>query len=162
MNPLDELGLLVKAVQREADRRANEALQPLGITSAQAEVLWVLERAEPLSLGELGDLLIAEGGHPSRLVERLVQAGYVKRQNSPNDRRRLEVSLTAQGKLLARQVSQIKASLLDQAYLLLERHDIEPVKALLQDYLQGSQWARTVELRRDLAQNPKNKMEEKG
>ncbi len=162
MNPLDELGLLVKAVQREAERRANEALQPFGITSAQAEVLWVLERAEPLSLGELGDLLIAEGGHPSRLVERLVQAGYVKRQTSTDDRRRLEVSLTPQGKLLARQVSQIKASLLDQAHLLLERHDIEPVLAFLQDYLQGSQWARTVELRRNLAQNPKSQMEEKG
>ncbi len=162
MNPLDELGLLVKAVQREADRRANEALQPLGITSAQAEVLWVLERAEPLSLGELGDLLIAEGGHPSRLVERLVQAGYVQRQNSTDDRRRLEVSLTVQGKLLARQVSQIKTSLLDQAHLLLERHDIAPVKAFLQDYLQESQWTRTLELRRNLAQNPKNQMEEKG
>jgi len=40
--------------------------------------------------------------------------------------------------------------------------DIEQVLAFLQDYLQGSQWARTVELRRDLAQNPKSKMEEKG
>jgi len=90
-----------------------------------------------------------------------VQAGYVKRQTSTDDRRRLE-SLTAQGKFLARQVSQIKASLLDQAHLLLERHDIEQVLAFLQDYLQGSQWARTVELRRDLAQNPKSKMEEKG
>ena len=150
MHPLDEIGLLIKAAQREADRRANDALHPLGITTAQAEVLWVLERAEPLSLGELGDLLIAEGGHPSRLVDRMVQAGYVKRQDSPGDRRRLEVSLTAEGKSLARQVAKIKASLLDQAQLLLERHDTEPVKAFLQDYLQGSQWARTVELRRNL------------
>ena len=160
MNPLDELGLLVKAAQREADRRANEILQPLGITSAQAEVLWVLERTEPLSLGELGDLLIAEGGHPSRLVDRLVQAGYVKRQHSLDDRRRLEVSLTVQGKLLARQVSQIKASLLEQAHLLLERHDIEPVRAFLQDYLQGSPWTRTLELRRNLEQHPKGRTEE--
>jgi len=51
--------------------------------------------------------------------------------------------------------------LLEQAHLLLERQDMEPIKAFLQDYLQDSQWARTVELRRNLAQNLKGKREEK-
>lgn len=40
-------------------------------------------QAEPMSLGELDDYLIAEGGHPSQLVDRLVQADYVRSRVLP-------------------------------------------------------------------------------
>ena len=94
LEPFEELSLLIKATYRESERQLAEAFQSLGITPAQAEVLLVLQQAEPLSLGELGDLLVAEGGHPSRLVDRLVRAGYVRRQADLGDRRRIEISLT--------------------------------------------------------------------
>src|SRR3989442_10407256 len=75
-----ELALAVKALQRALERGANEAMRPLGLTGAQADALTVLRQAGPLSLGELGELLIAEAGHPSRLVDRLGEAGLVERQ----------------------------------------------------------------------------------
>jgi DNA-binding MarR family transcriptional regulator len=48
----------------------NEAMRPLGLTGAQADALVVIAQASPVSLKELGELLIAESGHPSRLVDR--------------------------------------------------------------------------------------------
>jgi MarR family transcriptional regulator, organic hydroperoxide resistance regulator len=54
-------------------------MAPLGLTGAQAGALIVIGQAEPLALKDLGGLLIAEGGHPSRLVDRLVTAKLVKR-----------------------------------------------------------------------------------
>ena len=72
----------IKAAQRELERRQNEAMRPLGLTGAQADALVVIGQAGPLSLNELGDLLIAEAGHPSRLVDRLVEAGFVERRAS--------------------------------------------------------------------------------
>src|ERR671916_175303 len=97
VDPLYELALLVKAGQRELERQANEAMKPLGLTAPQADALTVIGQAGPLSLKELGELLIAEAGHPSRLVDRLVEAGLVARQPAADDRRRVELSLTPAG-----------------------------------------------------------------
>src|SRR4051794_34681348 len=98
MEPFLELGLLVKAGQRELERRMNEAMRPLGLTGAQADALAVIGQAGPLSLKDLGELLIAEAGHPSRLVDRMVEAGLVERRAAGDDRRRVELSLTPQGR----------------------------------------------------------------
>jgi MarR family transcriptional regulator, organic hydroperoxide resistance regulator len=68
-------------------REMNAALADLGLTAPQAEALAVLAQAGPLSLNQLGGLLIAEGGHPSRLVDRLVSSGWVTRQEAADDRR---------------------------------------------------------------------------
>ena len=152
LEPFEELSLLIKAVYRETQRQLTEAFHDLGITPAQAEVLLVLYQAEPMSLGELGDYLIAEGGHPSRLVDRLVQSGDVERRSAVDDRRRLELLLTDQGLLLAQQVMAVKQKLLAVANPLMAQHDLAPMKQLLEAYLQKSRWAKTVERRRQLAQ----------
>src|SRR5205085_9792814 len=85
VDPLYERGLLIKAGQRDFERRANESVRPLGLTGAQADAITVVGQAGPLSLKELGELLIAEAGHPSRLVDRLVEAGLVERRAAEDD-----------------------------------------------------------------------------
>jgi len=67
------------------------------------------------------------------------------------DRRRLELSLTEQGRALARQAARKKRALLERSRSLLKSHDIEPIRALLEDYLADSAWRRTVQLRRQLS-----------
>src|SRR5918998_3877643 len=90
VDPHFEFALLIKAIQRELERQTNEAMRPLGLTGAQADAISVLAQAGPLSLKDLGDLLIAEARHPSRLVDRLVEAGLVQRRAATADRRRVE------------------------------------------------------------------------
>src|SRR5918999_1573845 len=104
VDPLFELALMVKAGQRELERRMNDAMRPLGLTAAQADALTVIGQAGPLSLKELGELLIAEAGHPRRLVDRLVEAGLVERRAADDDRRRIELSLTQRGRRLENRV----------------------------------------------------------
>src|SRR5437763_4087410 len=104
MDPLFELALSVKAGQRELEAVMNEAMRPLGLTAGQADALVVIGQAGPLSLKELGDLLIAEAGHPSRLVDRLVEAGLVERRPAGDDRRRVVLSLSARGRRLEKRV----------------------------------------------------------
>src|SRR3954453_6366954 len=101
MDAIEEFGLLLKALTRESDRRINELLRPLEITASQAEALQLLDGDGPLSLGELGTLLIAEGGHPSRLVDRMVASGLLRRESASDDRRRVEISCTGRGSELA-------------------------------------------------------------
>jgi MarR family transcriptional regulator, organic hydroperoxide resistance regulator len=151
VDPLFELALGVKAIQRELERLANEAMRPLGLTAAQADALVVIAQAGPLSLKELGELLIAEAGHPSRLVDRLVEAGYVARQPAADDRRRVELSLTSTGRRLEKRVEAAREGILDLTRRLLgEDRDLEPALELLREFVRHTSYAELIARRREL------------
>lgn len=97
MKPEEELRYLILAAQREGSRTFTELLKPLGLTPSQGEVLRVLYDYEPLSLIELGDLLVCETGSPSRLVNRLVEAGLIEQKQSEEDFRKVKLKLTEKG-----------------------------------------------------------------
>ena len=150
VDPLFELALGVKAIQRELERLANEAMRPLGLTGAQADALVVIGQAGPLSLKDLGELLIAEAGHPSRLVDRLVEAGYVERRAAADDRRRVELTLTAAGRRLEKRVQAAREGILDLTRGLLGDRDIEPALELLREFIGHTSYAELIARRRKL------------
>src|SRR4051812_42190652 len=62
-------------------------LKPSGLTAAQAEVVAVLRDAPaPLTVREIGERLMCEGGSPSRLVASVVATGLVERGERAGDR----------------------------------------------------------------------------
>ena len=152
VDPLYELALLVKAGQRELERRTNEVMRPLGLTAAQADALAVIGQAGPVSLKELGELLIAEAGHPSRLVDRLVAAGLVERRPGTDDRRQIELSLTRKGRDLAGRVEEARAGLFELARTLIGERNVEPTLDLLRHLTRYSSYADLVARRRRLAE----------
>jgi DNA-binding MarR family transcriptional regulator len=150
VDPLYEFGLLIKAIARELDRQVNEAMRPLGLTAPQADALSVLAQAGPLALKELGEMLIAEAGHPSRLVDRLVDAGLVERVPATDDRRRVVLSLTARGRRLEKRASEARAAALDVARQLVGGRDIGAALELLRELVQYTQFGELIERRRAL------------
>ena len=150
MDPLFELAIKVKAAQRELERVTNEAMKPLGVTGPQADAITVIGQAGPLSLKELGDLLIAEAGHPSRLVDRLVEAGLVERRTAGDDRRRIELMLTSKGRRLEKRILAVREQIRELALTVLGERDIEPTLELLRHMLQVSPLAQVIERRRKL------------
>jgi DNA-binding MarR family transcriptional regulator len=105
----EQLRYLILAAQREGNRRLARELKPLGLTPSQAEVIRVLRDNEPLTLSELGQLLVCESGtNPSRLVDRLVAGGLVTASVSPSDRRQLVLRLTDAGSKLESDVRGIE------------------------------------------------------
>jgi DNA-binding MarR family transcriptional regulator len=151
VDPLFEFALAVKAIQRELERRTNEAMRPLGLTGPQADALVVIGQAGPLSLKALGDLLIAEAGHPSRLVDRLVEAGLVLRRAGESDRRRVELSLSADGRKLAKRIEKAREGVLDLARSLVGQRDLEPTLDLLRELVQFTAYGELIARRRALA-----------
>jgi DNA-binding MarR family transcriptional regulator len=125
-------------VQREGNRNLTAALRPLSITPAQSEALRILGDHEPLSLGELGRMLVCESGtNPSRLVDRLVRSGLVDRTEAPDDRRQLSLTLTARGRELERAVRELE----DRLYAELERElagvDVANLVSVLESMVAG-------------------------
>lgn len=153
MDDIEELGLLMKAAMREAERRINEALRPLHLTACQAEVLDLLDRYGVMSLGDLGALMVAEGGHPSRLIDRMVQAGLVSRQSAGDDRRRLELLPTDRGRALSAQARAAKEPFRDWVRSQIEGSDLEPVRDFFATFLAGTEMEETVRQRREKAKN---------
>jgi DNA-binding MarR family transcriptional regulator len=145
---VEEFGLLLKAAAREAERQINDVLRPLGITSSQAEALEVLAERGPMSLAELGGLLVAEGGHPSRLVDRMVTAGLVERHPAPDDRRRIELTVTAHGRALGSSAKQLKRDFGKATAVKLNTADLAATVHALEAFLDDTPLAATVAKRR--------------
>jgi DNA-binding MarR family transcriptional regulator len=66
----------------------------LDLTPAWAETLVILDEGSPLTVTELGDLLVCESDHPSRLVDRMARAGLLERTALLSDRRAVHLRLT--------------------------------------------------------------------
>src|SRR5262249_36608310 len=95
---LDAFRHLVQEL-RMADR---EAESKLGLSGAQLFVLQKLAESS-MSVNDLAERTCTHQSSVSVVVQRLVDKRLVKRKESQSDRRRLELSITAEGKkLLAR------------------------------------------------------------
>ncbi len=137
MKPIEQLRYLILAAQREGNRFLAEALQPLALTPSQAEALRVLHDWQPLALIELGSLLVCEQGSPSRLVAGLIAAGYVARTPSPDDKRKVVLTLTPRGREAAAQVAKVESALYTTLDALLPDQQITSVLPLLWTIVQG-------------------------
>lgn len=88
----------------EAHRRLNRIFErslrdELGISVVWFEALLRLGRSPERRMGitELGDQLVLTSGGATRLVDRLVEAGYIERAACPEDRRVHFAQLTDEG-----------------------------------------------------------------
>ncbi|WP_219836946.1 MarR family winged helix-turn-helix transcriptional regulator [Paenibacillus sp. R14(2021)] len=75
----------------------NEFMKTIHLTASQAEVIRVLEQRQPLSLKELGGLLVCESGSPSRLIDRMAEEALLEKVVNPSDARYLLLQLTEKG-----------------------------------------------------------------
>ena len=87
-----------------ASRAVTSAYRPLldelNLTYPQYLVLLVLWEDDACTIGQLGDRLHLDSGTLSPLIKRLEAAGLVRRQRSNADERRVDVTLTAEGRAL--------------------------------------------------------------
>jgi DNA-binding MarR family transcriptional regulator len=137
MEPVEELRYLMLAVQREGNRSLTEALRPLELTPAQAEVLRVLQEFQPLSLISLGELLVCETGSPSRLVNGMVEAGLIERVISTTNRRMVTLTLTKKGEERAERVREVEQMMYRTITELLEGVSLPEIQALLWRFIKG-------------------------
>jgi len=132
MDSLEELRYLVLAAQREGARALAADLKPHDLTPSQAEALAVLRDAErPLTVREIGERLVCEGGSPSRLMSTLAHKGLVESTAGATDRRTTLLSLTPAGVEAAQTVGQIEANLYGVLGLILDDKQVAAVLPVL-------------------------------
>lgn len=79
-----------------------QVLKPYGITTTQYNVLRILRGAEPdgLCRNEIRDRMLTRMPDVTRLLDRMVEAGFVSRVRSEVDRRMVRTRITTQGERL--------------------------------------------------------------
>ena len=96
----DQLCFALYSASRAVTSAYRPLLDELNLTYPQYLVLLVLWEDEACSIGQLGDRLHLDSGTLSPLIKRLEAAGLVRRQRSVTDERRVDVTLTADGRAL--------------------------------------------------------------
>jgi len=103
--------VLVETIER---RLAEAGLPPFG----WYDVMWGLERAEnqKLRMNELADKVVLSRSNLTRLIDRLEEAGLVKRERSEEDRRGAFAVLTDDGKAMRRRMWPVYAKAIKELF----------------------------------------------
>ena len=102
----------VKRAVAKARRTLRRELQEYGLTPGQARLMHLVGEAEPdgIKLNELSKKTFVTTANITKLMDRLQEAGYVRREADPSDRRVLLAKLTPEGRqLLAKVVPTYRA-----------------------------------------------------
>ena len=93
-----QLADLLQRLMRRLRRAQAERLAPLGLTPAQERALRVISRSEePLRMTELADRLGIVPRSLTTVVDALEEAGLVRREIDPRNRRAILLHLTDEG-----------------------------------------------------------------
>ena len=84
------------------EENVKRALSPFNLTHAQLNALSILLQndPEPVSAIELKKKILVSNPDITRLLDRLVKKGYVLRETCPENRRKIDISLTDSGRKL--------------------------------------------------------------
>ncbi|HEX3794351.1 MAG TPA: winged helix DNA-binding protein [Acidimicrobiales bacterium] len=137
MQPIEEFRYLVLAAQREGARALATELKRHDLTPSQAEAIAVLRDAgRPLTVREIGQRLVCEGGSPSRLMGTLAHKGLVESAVGSADKRTTLLSLTSTGMDAARAVHQIEQNLYGALRMILDDDQVAAVVPVLRELVE--------------------------
>jgi DNA-binding MarR family transcriptional regulator len=104
-------------VQSLLEHRSETFFQPFGLTGAQFNILNLLAHHEgKLDQLALVDLLLVGKSSISIVLNRMVQAGLVKREEHMKDRRQTVLVLTAKGRAIWKKISPRYQTIVDQVF----------------------------------------------
>ncbi len=119
-------------LQAESRRLAKEQCAKHGITATQLNALKLLQSVGDISLSDLSKRMSATNSAITGLVDRMVQAGLVAREQSPEDRRVWKIKLTAEGRAMAKKVDVAPWEILRDALSALPQTELDAlIKTLL-------------------------------
>ena len=122
-----EIAETAHALRRAFDRRA----VALGVTRAQWKVLFRLSRNSGLRQVELAEMLDIEPITLSRIVDRLEEAGLVRREADPTDRRAWRLELTDKAQPLISKLRKLADGLIEEAFDGLDDGELALMRATL-------------------------------
>jgi DNA-binding MarR family transcriptional regulator len=122
---------LVKQVELAARARLDDIFRPIGLTALQYTALTVLERHENMSSAQLARHSFVTAQSMADMVAALEARQLIVRHRDPDDRRRLVVGLTSQGRALLDEYRDVVRCLEDGMLAGLSEDEVMALRAAL-------------------------------
>ncbi len=131
----DYLLYLLARASGKASAGFHEELAAEGVAVSTWRILATLHPDSPTGIGELAESCLAKQSTMTRRIDRLDSAGLVLRQESADDRRRVEVRLTPAGRALADRLTSMASAHEERILRRYTAAQIAQLKAVLSDLL---------------------------
>ncbi len=105
--PDESIGYLLKRAGNQLTLSVDRGLAPFDMTHAQLGIFLRLLHGQANTAADLARELMTDTGAMTRMLDRLEEKGFVQRSRSNVDRRVVTVALTAKGKQMADQMTQV-------------------------------------------------------
>ena len=102
----------IRRILRALRLAARQTQAASGVSAAQLFVLRALATGEPASMSQLAQSTLTDRSSVAAVVDRLLEAGYVKRETSSEDRRRASITITSAGRAMLKRAPQPPTALL--------------------------------------------------
>ncbi|MGY2288555.1 MarR family winged helix-turn-helix transcriptional regulator [Pseudomonas sp. SDO528_S397] len=129
------LGLLLGRAALLKDRILDKHMEPFGVTAAQFKVLIIIAQYAVDTPAELCRHLSLDSGSMTRMLDRLEQKNLLVRKRSEQDRRQVQLALTAEGQGLVDLLPSIGAQALNELTGALEVGELEALEQILKKIL---------------------------
>lgn len=135
-SPITErLTYLINSLNKQIENDLDERLRPGGIPVEQFRILEVLDASEPCSMGEIAAQSLIEAPTLTKIIDRMVAAGYVYRAPDANDRRRVLILTAPGGKALFKRLRGVSSANEKQLLAHLQDEKASELRALLRELI---------------------------
>ena len=108
-------------------------------TLLQLTALENIEASSPIVVGELSQAIGLSASSTSQLTDRLFDAGYIKRENDPNDRRIVKIILTDEGKKRLHGLQEIVKETVGKKISLFPEDDLRQLIRIITNFIEISE-----------------------
>ncbi len=135
----DSIGYMMKRITMSIVFQADKRLEVHGLTSAQWGPLMRLRTTGGSTVAELARWLNVDAGAMTRLLDRLEKKALCKRVRSTEDRRVVQVELTADGEAAIAHVPAVLAEVLNRHLAGFSKTEWQALRGYLQRMLESGE-----------------------
>ena len=133
----DRLGALIAQAHQKMKNDLTRKLEPFQVTTEQWIVLNKLWGRDGVSQKELSERCHKDQPTTARILDKLEQKGFVRRQTHPVDKRAFSIFLTEEGRDTEKDLGDIAQKNLDLALKGISAEEHEQLKVLLKKIIQN-------------------------
>ena len=129
--PREGVGHMLSRARKTYILALEQQLAPHDITASQWAVILNIADGHASTAGELAKLMRYSPGAMTRLLDRVERKGFIRRRRTGNDRRSIQLELTASGRALRPRIVEAQVSVLNRLLEGFSRAELRQLHELL-------------------------------
>ena len=123
-------------ISNKINEQMTKALKPYEVSLQQFNVLRILrgQRGTPANLSTLNERMISKMSNTTRLVDKLLQKGYVQRTVCESNRRKVDITITPVGEKVLVHMDKVVKDTENQLVKKFSKEELEKLNHLLNKF----------------------------